>query len=520
MRLRWFVLAGAVCWTAVAATWMRPTLLANEMVYLLTPLRQWTPDLLALDWTFGGPLWPGQSALFGLLAAPLWGLFDEPELVAMVGRGIGWAVMLAALFRLSISLRVHPRWLTAGFIAWLLCGQGHAASEWIWLGFERKNFAHAAVLWAIAELIDGRLLRAGLLTGLAMAFHVLVGGWFAIGAGLAVLLGMQDHGLRGLVRFVGGAVLVGGPFVGMTAIDVYGGPAPAVVADPARQAWLMTAFRNPHHTLPEHFLDRWELLSLVGLAAVSCWAALKSLGVRRTLVLIAVLGCCVGLYVAGWAAGRLDAPRLLTLYPFRLGDVLVPLFAWLLVPQAVAGMLIQRGGPRRGLDMAAAALAVTIGAGLLWQRAPTGIQEMRATYASWPQRAHPLAETSAWIRANTDKTAVFAAPICEFDFWVRARRPMVASFKAAPHGARAIAWYERLHALSGRTEPLRATGFDVCGEVNAGFAKLDRSQLQALRTRFGATHYVVRGGRADLAELQVHRGARYAVYDLSALSAL
>ena len=65
---------------------------------------------------------------------------------------------------------------------------GNLAGEWLIGGVEAKGFAFVLVLLGLEALARGRWNRTWLLLGAASAFHVLVGGWAAVAAGMTWLL--------------------------------------------------------------------------------------------------------------------------------------------------------------------------------------------------------------------------------------------------------------------------------------------------------------------------------------------
>jgi len=513
-----------IIWLASAITWMRPYLLANEMVYLLPALQRWSPGTLATDWTWGGDLWRSTSALFGLLSAPLWAVSDRPEIVAMLGRALGWVVIAASIVQLGRRLGVKAGWTAFGTAMFILAGQGHAAGEWILLGFERKNFAHAAAILALAELIGGRTATSGAFVGLATAFHVLVGAWWGLAVGGGALLSWPRIGFRGVARLAVAALVVGVPF-GLLAVSyLLSGDittSTGLPADPERATWLTTVFRNPHHTLPRHFLDAGKMVRFVALSAATVLAARRTARPEAVRVVTGAVIVGAVAFVGGWAAGKSEVLAVLKWYPFRLADVLVPLLFWLLVPAAVHDVFVwYRRDPRTvdGRRFVAAVLAVGLAAWALAPRVPAGLRRVRSTFKSWPIGKHALADAGQWIRANTKKDAVFAVPPCEFDFWIRARRPAVVIYKAVPHGPRVHQWYERLRAVGGDHDPA-TTGFEVCKELQPRYAKLTADQLARLGKRYGARYYLLRGDRKDLTAARVYKDVRWAVYDIAAVAA-
>ena len=65
---------------------------------------------------------------------------------------------------------------------------GNLAGEWLIGGVEAKGFAFVLVFLGLEALVLGRWNRTWLLLGAASAFHVLVGGWAAVAAGMTWLL--------------------------------------------------------------------------------------------------------------------------------------------------------------------------------------------------------------------------------------------------------------------------------------------------------------------------------------------
>ena len=58
------------------------------------------------------------------------------------------------------------------------------AGEWVVGGVEAKGIAYVLVFLGLDSLVRDRWNRALLLFGAAAAFHVLVGGWTAVAAGI------------------------------------------------------------------------------------------------------------------------------------------------------------------------------------------------------------------------------------------------------------------------------------------------------------------------------------------------
>lgn len=115
-----------------------------------------------------------------------------------------------------------------------------------------------------------------------------------------------------------------------------------------------------------------------------------------------------------------------------------------------------------------------------------------------------------WVRANTDKGAVFLTPPSLDKFRLWAERAIVIDWKGCPIVPSDIMeWYHRLEDVSGRK------GFRKRGDVNDGYNALDAGRLAALRTKYGLSYVVVsRGKEKGLPGKPVYRNGRFVVLQL------
>lgn len=533
------ILAVTTIVALAAAQWFRPHLLANEAVYLIPPLQWWDAGLLATDWTWGGDPWRSTSLLFAWLAAPLWALSDTPEVVAMIGRLLSYTALAVSWLSLCRALHLGRRATVLAAALFLWSGQGYAAGEWMFLGFERKPFAHAAAMASVAALLRRHYTAAGLWTGLSIAFHILVGGWFGLATGAAMLAMWPVVGARNLVRFGAGAVGVAAPFAAMSVVYLFAGATDAEsavaaaqlgtsaqTAEPGFATWLGTAFRNPHHTIPLHFLPGTRALELLAMAVCAGWSAHRTVAAIEARAVIASLAVAMAAAAVGWLAGQFGWLQALQYYPFRLADVWVPALALMLAPTAVfrafGGLFDFQTASTKDQASAARLVAVfllfTFGAcGTHLKRTVRhGSQRVQQTIRSWPGTAPASSAMGEWAREHTPRDATFVTPPCMFDFWIRARRPVVVGFKAMPHGPRAVQWYRRLTAIAG-TPSITGVGFEVCKTLDAAVAQRDIAGLIDLGDRFGADFALLPPTRDDIRAFEVYRDGRFAVYDIAAM---
>src|SRR5262245_25750257 len=156
----------------------------NEPHYLSKAKHYWNPSWCSEDvfctsadahqvfyWTFGWlSLWLSLPAL------------------AWVGRFITWTLLAWAWRRLSVAIVPNPLYAVlsaALFVA--LNAHCHMAGEWVVGGLEAKGFAYVLVLLGLEQLVRNRWTWVWLLLGAAGAFHVIIGGWSVVAAGIAWL---------------------------------------------------------------------------------------------------------------------------------------------------------------------------------------------------------------------------------------------------------------------------------------------------------------------------------------------
>jgi hypothetical protein len=209
-------------------------------------------------------------------------------------------------------------------------------------------------------------------------------------------------------------------------------------------------------------------------------------------------------------------------YPFRTGDVLLPLAFSLVAPGALVSGVRARGPGRLRGCLPAIAVA-TIAALFVYSRqdrfveffAQLGEQGQRILQGEFAP-VSALGPTARWIREHSPRDSVFATDPCLDEFWLETERAMVVNAMSAPANAHFFEWYARMRDLNGGRE-FAESSFSVCREIRPHFASLSAESLQALRARYGADYYLVESERPDLAGAQVFHTDRFFVYALPRL---
>ncbi len=157
----------------------------NESHYLCKARHFWQPE-----WCRGDLFLESANphavfyAVFGWLTTRL-----SLEQTALLIRA-GQSLLLAAGW-LAVTVRClgdQRRAITAAVLFLLLHATGTWSGEWIIGGAESKVWAYGFLMLGMAAAIDGRWPVAGLLSGLAVSFHPVVGCWGVLIAGIGWVL--------------------------------------------------------------------------------------------------------------------------------------------------------------------------------------------------------------------------------------------------------------------------------------------------------------------------------------------
>ena len=451
---RWVSLleiAGVFAMFFVQGAWPVPDV--NEPYYLGKALHFWNPHWAAGDFFLN----TADSHKVFYMAFGWLSLWLSLPVLAWVGRILTWALLAAAWQRLSMAA-VPRRWfslLTAGLFV-LLLDRCQMAGEWVIGGVEAKGFAFVLVFLGLAELIDGRWRRVWPLLGAAAAFHVLVGGWSLVAAGIAWLLSPTRPPLRSMAPGLALGFLFSLPGLIPSLMLNWGTPA-AIVTEADK---IYCYGRLLHHLVPLRLPPEY-LLRFAGLAVA--WLILSrfvrgNAGLRRlsgfvlgalVLLVIGFLLNCVALLpacearAAGW----------LKLYWFRLSDVAVPLGAALMSAGWIADLLDAGSVAKARLGVGLLILAIGGGSFQLGSR----LTEWNAPPRSMEDEVDPVAwrQACTWV-AQSGKIpadACFITPDESETFKWFAHRAEVVNRKEIPQDARSIVqWWRRrweIHSIDG-----------------------------------------------------------------------
>lgn len=460
------------------------------------------------------------QALFGNLAAA-WGFL----VTSLVGRLLCYGLVALGLVLISRKLGLSlPLLLLA--VVLFLSNQSLVAGEWIVGGLEAKSIAYSLILLALSLMLNGRYLWMALMLGLATSFHVLVGGW-AFLAVLIWLLVRPKICLRGIQRL--GLILLVYLATSAFALETVAKQLFALtpVDGPLLPSYIYVFMRLPHHLDPLSWSENWwirpmKFLVVLILSISLLWYQRHSeklpgqyaarMGLAE-FTLISLIPFILGLIIAPFDIQG----KLLQYYPFRLGDVMLPLNTLLLFACALEQII--SGQARRILVLACIMLL-----SFNFTQQAVSFKHQLLTLRQFPsvdQEVNPQwKDLCAWVRTHTPQDALVVSSPGEFNnFTWLAERPTIAKFKLLPQSkAGIVAWYNRISDLSGNNSlwltsaRQRAVNMlDISHLLREGYNHLTTAQVEALMTKYEADYFVTQLNHS-LALPIVYSNSLYTLY--------
>ncbi|MBX3411880.1 MAG: hypothetical protein KF708_04120 [Pirellulales bacterium] len=505
--------AAVLAMFALLVAWPLPE--ANEAHYLGKTKHQWQPDWVPNDFFYDAA--DGHPTFTWALG---WLSYLPRDAYAWTVRWIVWALEAFAWCRLwnAISARRWLAPLAAGLFV-LLAEQCEMAGEWAVGGAEAKGVAYAGVFLGMAALARTRWNAAWIWFGAASSFHVLVGGWSVLAAGVAWLAMGRERPSIGS--------MLGGLSIGLI-LSLPGLSAALLLTaksdpDTVRTANMIYVYRRLAHHLDPTSFQPAEVVRAMSLMAA--WIGLAWFTPRAWLprelrwfthgtIVISAVGWIVSTCTLG---DRALHAALMKFYWFRLADVLVPAAVALLVVNGlslsdadVARIARQRW--KRGVLVALAIFVSAYTAERFWTiatvRAPRSFRGFAAEPAA--TRGEQFADwraACAWIAEKTPPEARFLTPRMESSFKWYSARSEVATWKDVPQDAASLLeWRLRLREIY--RDPGRVPQRWV-GSLN----ELSPERLHELGDTYDAAYLLVEA-QPRLALDLVYQNNSYAVYRL------
>lgn len=445
----------------------------NEPHYLAKARHWWNPA-----WCPGDPFLDSSNphlvfyALFGWLTTWL-----DFHTVAIISRLIGLLVLSIGWHRLAGTVTGRSiAGLLAAPVFLFLQTLGNFSGEWLVGGIESKVLAYGFLFWALGLALQQSGLKAGLLAGLAVSFHPLVGIWGLIAFSLALIREWESRRrspavdgnllpvrtpVRQIVPGILACLLVSLPGV-ISAVATLKSLAPKLDLIATQ---LQVGDRLAHHLDPMRFPKSayvywggmilvWRLLLLLrSLLSPEASRVQQQRQLRWQLfvgaaIVIALVGVAVGYgpRPLSQMPGMAWRSWLLKFYPFRLGDLLVPVALSFTTVSVLLALWHIGTVQNRSLVHHARLAALWLIMALAGFSIPFPDENPSrlspAEQADWIAACH-------WLRDHTPPEALVYA--CDSGWAVKwfAERPEYVNFKDMPQDTPAlIDWNRRLWTIA------------------------------------------------------------------------
>jgi hypothetical protein len=440
------------------------------------------------------------------------------QTVGFIGRFSGH--LLIATGWTELLLEVVPYKWSPVWAAWLFLGLqsvGSFAGEWVIGGIEAKVFSYGCVFWGLVLLIRHKWILCAMCGGLAVGFHPVVGGWAVIAAIWPLAFVLRDSGLwlqlvrsdrlpRPGSKISRTTLLAGALFICLSAVGL--GPVIWMLGSASsREAGaadsILVFDRLRHHLDPTHF-RRFAFIEYSAL--VIGWMLMRPFAmcskaerVVARFVWSSIVIASVGLLI-GLSVRRVS---LMKFYPFRLGDIAVPMVVsmtltgcavrWLM-KRKLSGELCRKGVRSRSHDIVLwGAFGVAFGESFVlpFGQAPPD----RMT----PSQRLDWIEMCGWVKGHTGQDSLFLTGSNSRWFKWYAERAEYMNYKDVPQDAHSILEWERRRRWLSDWE----TGVEIRSQT----------ELADVRRDTGVEYMVVESD-APIALEPAYRNATFAVYKL------
>ena len=438
---------------------------SNEFVYLL----RLAPDFLPNDWTFSQPA--NEHWLFNaLFSLPVY--FLSLETTGWLGRIAVWGLCLFALLKLGKRWEISFWATSISVFLWLAAAQAVVNDEWIFGGFEAKTVAYACLLFALDRVSNREIILPSVLLGLSFSFHPAVGLWAIPAIGLVLLF--EKIPTADFVK----VVVITGLFSLLGLVPLFA-EQNSVTANSFDDWQFIVTTRVPWHLDPFQFpiVGIFLVFAMLIFNVVALWKT-ESFALRFLLEFQIALGF---FFLFGVILRLFELYPLLRFMPMRLFPVFTPIFflftAFRFVPQI------------RDKKYKIIAALFVVSAVFLLNPLREGFYQLEATYQSWTKPPTDLQKSWLWIAHNTPPNALVIEPPHTRELWYFPRRATVASY-GYPTFDRLGEWRERISDLTGG---LRISDGEKAGEeIETAYNNLTAAQIEAIKTKYGATHLVSR----------------------------
>jgi hypothetical protein len=446
-----FVVQIGLLLAAIFAFVGKPVPYGNEPIYLLRLVKTYQPKFFPNDLSFSTTAsehWLFNH-IFGLLP-----MVFSVEMFAWLGRVSVWIILLFAVFRLAKHWEISNFAITVSIFIWLAFGQTIVNGEWVFGGFEAKNFAYICLIFALDYFLQKREVIASILLGLSFSFHPAVGLWAILAVGIALVLERYD--LKKILQIV----VITGCFALIGLVNLFG------ETNAAADDWKFFVTERA----PEHLDPFYWLIKGFGVAALMfgfCWSANLNSFLKKFLIALGIF------FVIGLAFRFFEQWQLLCLMPMRLFPVFLPLFFFWTLSKTLK---------EKSFSTFSAFIAILVFINILWWQKSEllPIIQVKETLQTWTTKVNDETKMYLWLRENTPNDAVILSPPNNRNVWFYSHRSQFVGFSYPPF-EKMTEWRERLKTIVGDKSESEAMSIVYKNLSEAEVEKLaDRNRINYL----------------------------------------
>lgn len=416
----------------------------NEMDVLPAAYSVFDSEWLANDWYLS--LRIPYRELFGNIVGFFIELFGFiPTL--LFGRLVTYGLFAYAFFRLLESVRINFFVGCVVLMTYLsLFSEGFFYGEWIVGGLETKALSYAFVLLSIAAFLRNQLKGSLLFAGLALSFHILVGGYFIMCLSVILLIKLKSLPETAKKLIKNSPYFLLGGIWGL--YGVYSHLSNNIDSDLAKYGWeIYTQVRVPYHVMP-----KFSFLSLsIPLAfAVFSFAVLRFSKRENLRILSAFALTTYAIPLTGYLVYFTGEIGLLRFYFFRFNDAIQPLLSLVILGSIISNKF-EFTKNKLALHFTKVVFVISFIGFMFINFDNLKSLAYSANYSkrSILKRSSVDFSMAQWIEENSSKNAVFIVPLRMNNFYIESERAIFVSWKHSPQSSEDILeWYQRLKLMN------------------------------------------------------------------------
>jgi len=510
-----YLLAITICFLFVTIRLCEANYIDNEWVYAIGPIKLLQKNFLESDPFIGGALM--FTRMYDITILPIYYYFDEFT-ATIISRLAIWCFQIWALSMLARTLGLKWWSFIALFLLWFNITYDTAAGEWVFGSASSKPVSYGFVFLALNALLKEKIIQSGCYSGLALCFHIIVGFWSAVAIFLAAIIkGLETFGVRKIMIAAIIFCILGSLIHGPVLYKYYVKNAHLMQSESQsivrhlQIAEISVLIANPFHLDPYFFLTKVKYLLVLGFFIVAYILLNKTLEAKQFRFISVFWVASGAFFAAGLLARHCDYYKLLMLYPFRLGDGLMPVFFWISVSMYFQSHLEKYRGGRWLLILLVPLiislsslfkatydasprdkLVVSVKWNAMVRTEPMlTINLFKERVDEWRKRiiltvVNDSEEIQLWIRNNSPRNSLFITPPWDFSFALRAERAQFVFYKSVPVDEKIYDWLERMTLLNrGKFERY---GYYMLGQLKNNYPRLTTAEISYIREKYSVDY--------------------------------